>query len=288
LYESALRTASAKRLLREFDIKPRKRWGQNFLVSAGVLERIVGAAELGRDDVVLEIGAGLGTLTRALAQRAGRVIALELDERLIALLHRVLAGCPNVEIMQGDVLAIEPADLISTAYKVVGNLPYYVTSAILRHVLEARRTPSLVVVTVQKEVADRLVARPGEMSLLSVSVQFYGRPSVVATVRPGAFYPSPLVKSAIVRIELHERPPVSVDDVGRFFETVRAGFAQRRKQLRNSLSQGLNLPAERIVQALHRCDLDERQRAQALSVEDWGRLYRELSAAPAPEAMTQD
>jgi 16S rRNA (adenine1518-N6/adenine1519-N6)-dimethyltransferase len=267
---------SAKSLLRKFDVRPRKRWGQNFLVSEGVLERIVAAAEIRREDVVLEVGAGLGTLTRALALRSDRVIALELDSRLIRVLHQVLAPYPHVEILQGDVLAIEPGDLISVPYKVVGNLPYYITSAILRHLLEARRKPTLLVVTVQREVAQRLTAGPGDMSLLAVSVQFYGQPRVVTQVRPGAFYPSPRVKSAVVRIDLHEEPPAPVDDTEKFFDVVRAGFAQRRKQLRNSLSQGLNLPVEAISAALGLCGLDQRERAQGLSVEQWGQLYREL------------
>ena len=274
--DSELHPLSARRLLKKFDIKPRKALGQNFLISEGLRQRIIAAAEIGKEDVVLEIGAGLGALTLVLAQRAKRVIALELDERLIPPLHQVLAPYPHVEVLQGDILVLEPSDLISTPYKVVANLPYYVTSAILRHLLEARRKPSLMVVTVQKEVAQRLVAGPGDMSLLAVSVQFYGRPRIVAQARPGAFYPSPGVSSAVVRIEPYDEPPTEVDDVGAFFDVVRAGFSQRRKQLRNSLSQGLNLPVERVVEALHRCGLSEKQRAQELSVEQWALLYREL------------
>jgi 16S rRNA (adenine1518-N6/adenine1519-N6)-dimethyltransferase len=276
LDDSELRPSAVRSLLRKFEIKPRKGLGQNFLVSEGLLQRIIAAAEIGKEDAVLEIGAGLGTLTWALAHCAGRVIALELDERLIPLLQRVLAPYPHVEIVQGDILAIEPADLVSTPYKVVANLPYYITSAILRHLLEARRTPSLMVVTVQREVAQRLVAGPGQMSLLAVSVQFYGQPRIVARAPPGAFYPSPRVSSAVVRIDLYDQPPTVVDDVGTFFDVVRAGFAQRRKQLRNSLSQGLNLRVNEVVEALHRCGLSEKQRAQELTVEQWARLYEEL------------
>jgi len=277
LNDSEVRPSAVRSLLRKLNIRPRKGLGQNFLVSKGLLQRIIAAAEIEEEDVVLEIGAGLGALTQALAQRAGRVVALELDERLIPLLQRVLAPYPHAELVQGDVLAVEPADLISTPYKVVANLPYYITSAILRHLLEARRKPSLIVVTVQREVAQRLVAEPGKMSLLAVSVQFYGQPRIVAYAPPGAFYPSPRVRSAVVRIDLYDQPPAMVDDVGRFFDVVRAGFAQRRKQLRNSLSQGLALPVEEVVAALHRCGLSEKQRAQELSVEQWARLYKELS-----------
>jgi 16S rRNA (adenine1518-N6/adenine1519-N6)-dimethyltransferase len=171
---------------------------------------------------------------------------------------------------------MEPGDLVSPPYKVVANLPYYITSAVLRHFLEARAKPSLMVVTVQREVAQRIVAGPGQMSLLAVSVQFYGRPRIVAKAPPGAFYPSSGVTSAVLRIDLYESPPVEVADVERFFEIVRAGFSQRRKQLRNSLSQGLDLPADEVVLALRRVGLQETQRAQELSIDQWARLSREL------------
>ncbi len=274
------RPSSVKRVLRELDIKSKKRLGQNFIVSEGLLRRIIDAAELDQRDAVLEIGAGLGTLTRRLAQRAGRVVALELDERLIPLLQRELAPYPHVEIVHGDILSIEPADLISPPYKVAANLPYYITSAILRHLLETEQRPSLMVVTVQNEVAERLVAGPGAMSLLAVSVQFYGEPRIIARAPPSAFYPSPRVRSAVVRIDPYLETPATVDDVGAFFQIVRAGFSQRRKQLRNSLSQGLNLPVEETVEALHRSGIDERQRAQELSVGQWIKLYRELNLGP--------
>jgi len=276
LDDDVLRPSSVRRLLRKFGIRPSKRLGQNFLVSQRLRERIIAAAELCQQDVVLEIGAGLGTLTRSLAQRVRRVVAFELDRRLIPILREELAPYPHVEIVQADILTVEPADLISAPYKVVANLPYYVTSAILRHLLEARQKPALMVVTVQSEVGQRLVAGPGAMSLLAVSVQFYGQPSIVAKAAPGAFYPSPRVNSAVVRIDIHEQPPTPVDDVEAFFAVVRAGFAQRRKQLRNSLSQGLHLPVEKVVQALRRCGLDEKQRAQELGVGDWACLYGEL------------
>lgn len=269
--------SSVRKLLNKFHIKPRKGLGQNFLVSQPLLQRIIEAADITEEDVVLEIGSGLGTLTVGLAGCAGRVIALELDERLIPVLRQATAPYPQVKVMQGDILVIEPADLISTPYKVVANLPYYVTSAILRHLLEARRKPSLMVVTVQKEVAQRIVARPGEMSLLAVSVQLYGQPRIVAYARPGAFYPSPRVASAVLRIDLYQQLPAQIDDTQSFFDLVRAGFAQRRKQLRNSLSHGLNLPPDQIIEALHQCGLNQRQRPQELSVEQWARLYRELS-----------
>lgn len=271
-----LRPASVKRLLKESDIKPRKGLGQNFLVSERLLERIIDAADLEQQDVVLEVGAGLGTLTARLARQAARVIALEVDARLIPLLERALAPWGNVQVIQGDVLAIEPGELVSPPYKVVGNLPYYITSAVLRHFLEAAASPSLMVVTVQREVAERIVAGPGQMSLLAVSVQFYGRPRIVAKAPPGAFYPSPDVHSAVVRVDLQPSPRPRVDDVERFFRIVRAGFSQRRKQLRNSLSQGLNLPVDEVVVALRRSGLRETQRPQELTIEQWALLSEEL------------
>jgi 16S rRNA (adenine1518-N6/adenine1519-N6)-dimethyltransferase len=278
LGEDEFRTSSVGQLLRQFDIRPRKSLGQNFLISDGLLDRIIDAASLQEGDLVLEVGAGLGTLTRRLAQRAGRVVTIELDERLIPILQRTLAPYGHVEIVCGDILAVKPGDLVSPPYKVVANLPYYITSAVLRHFLEAHAKPSLMVVTVQKEVADRIVATPGEMSLLAVSVQFYGQPRVVAKVPPGAFYPSPGIHSAVVRIDVGPSPEMPAHEIEGFFHVVRAGFAQRRKQLRNSLSQGLTLPVEDVVQALHRAGLDQRQRPQELSVEQWVRLHQELIA----------
>jgi 16S rRNA (adenine1518-N6/adenine1519-N6)-dimethyltransferase len=272
-----LRTSSVSQILKQFDIRPRKGLGQNFLISDGLLKRIVDAADLDQRDVVLEVGAGLGTLTRRLCQRAGRVIAIELDERLLPLLRQTLGPYGNVDVLQGDVLAFKPGDLASPPYKVVGNLPYYITSAVLRHFLEASAKPSLLVVTVQKEVADRIVAGPGEMSLLAVSVQLCGRPRIIAKAPPGAFYPSPGVHSAVVRIDIHSSPQLPAEDEEGFFDVVRAGFRQRRKQLRNSLSQGLKLPVEEVVEALRCAGLDEKQRPQELSVEQWVRLYRELA-----------
>ena len=286
-----------RRLLKEFDIQPKKSLGQNFLVDRRALERIVEAAELGPEDIVLEIGPGLGTLTRLLAERARRVIAVELDQRLVEVLSQSLADCANVEIVQGDILQLDPVELIRSAtpplrcppapllpcssapllpFKVVANLPYYITSAILRHLLTARVRPKLMVVTVQLEVARRITAEPGDMSLLAVSVQFYGQPRIVARIKASAFCPSPQVDSAVVRIDLGGPPVVEVEDVDSFFEVVRAGFAQRRKQLRNTLSAELALPTSEVVQVLSRAGVDPRRRAQTLSIEEWARVWKEI------------
>lgn len=274
-----------KRLLYEFQIRPKKSLGQNFLVSDTLLRAITSAAKIDKKDTILEIGAGLGTLTRALAQEAQRVIALEIDQRFIPPLRQLLQAYPNVEIVQGDILKVDLAQLLAgpgeapkeVVYKVVANLPYYATSAILRRLLEAAGKPQLLVVTVQQEVAERLVAGPGQMSTLSVSVQFYGRPRIVARAPARAFYPSPKVASAVVCIDIYNEPLVEVEDVGAFFSLVRAGFAQRRKYLKNSLAPGLGLSAEQATSALHRAKIAESLRPQTLSVEDWARLYRELA-----------
>lgn len=272
---------NVRELLREFDLHPRKELGQNFLLAEGILRKILAAAEVGPEDTVLEVGAGPGTLTRLLAERAGRVVAIELDSGLAKVLAHTLRAYHNVEIVEGDILALEPARLVAPAatYKVVANLPYYITSAALRHLLEAEIRPRLMVVTVQYEVAQRLLARPGEMSLLAVSVQFYGRPKLVARVPAGAFYPRPDVDSAIVRVDLHPTLPLSGDDLERFFTLVRAGFAQKRKQLRNSLAARLALPALEMEAALRQAGIDPKRRPQSLSLEEWKRLYQALQEA---------
>ena len=270
------------RLLEQWDLRPSKGLGQNFLIDPAALEKIVAAAGLTPDDAVLEVGAGLGTLTRRLAQEAGRVVAVELDQRLIPVLESVLAGLDNVTLVQGDILALDPAALFqpptsNLPYKVVANLPYYITSAVLRHLLEAALKPQRMVLTVQREVAERIVAKPGQMSLLAVSVQFYGQPRLLFRLKPGSFYPSPEVESAVMRVDLHPTPPVPVEETAAFFRVVRAGFAQRRKQLRNTLAAGLRQPPEEVADRLREVGVDPRQRAEALSLEEWGRVARALS-----------
>lgn len=264
-----------KALLCELELRPLKQLGQNFLVDPHVLERILDAAEVGLNDAVLEIGAGLGILTQALAARARRVVAVEVDHRLVDVLRERLGTCSNAEIIEGDILTLEITSLLQeAAYKAVANIPYYITSAVLRHLLEARVRPTLCVLMVQREVAQRIVAQPDEMSLLAVSVQFYGRPSVVARVPAHAFYPAPKVDSAIVRIDSHPTLALPEQVVSAFFDVVRAGFGQRRKQLHNALAHGLHLPAERVEQCLLRAGIAGERRAETLAVGEWVQLYR--------------
>ena len=268
-------TDSAAGLLRARGLRPRKGLGQNFLTDPVALARILEAADIGPADLVVEVGAGTGALTRLLAERAGRVLALEMDPKLVELLHQQLADLPNVEILQGDVLQFSTSRLGDQVYKVVGNLPYYITSAILRHFLEKAPRPELMVVTVQREVAARIVAGPGDMSLLAVSVQLYGRPRIAARIPAGAFYPPPQVDSAVLRIEVSQHPSL-LHQAGlkesEFFRVVRAGFSQKRKTLRNSLSAGLGLAPAETEGFLNQAGIDPRSRAEKLSLEEWARV----------------
>jgi 16S rRNA (adenine1518-N6/adenine1519-N6)-dimethyltransferase len=269
---------------RAYGLRPRKSLGQHFLADEVHLRRIVAAADLSKADAVLEIGPGPGNLTRLLAEKAGCVIAVELDDNLIPLLRQTFADAPHVHIVHGDILQLEPAYLLRQCkpsempipYKVVANLPYYITSAVIRHLLEGRHPPSLLVLTVQREVAQRIVARPPEMSLLAVSVQYYAEPRLIARIPPGAFTPPPKVESAIVRLDRRPHPAVAVAPED-FFRVVSAGFGQRRKQLRNSLAAGLGLPSEVATSALEAAHIQPARRAETLTLEEWGALCRALS-----------
>ena len=282
-------SGQTKRLLRRFDHRARKSLGQHFLIDEEVLRLITSAAELTPSDLVMEVGPGLGVLTRELARRAGGVIAVELDDKLVAILKQALAPFPNgnVVIVNGDILEIEPATLleehkgkfpevagIASNYKVVANLPYYITSAVMRHFLEASVKPQVMVVTVQKEVAQAIVAKPGDMSVLSISVQFYGQPKIVSYVPARCFYPAPEVDSAILRVDLYARPPVAVTDAKSFFELVRAGFSTPRKQIVNSLAQGLKLPKAEVLSLLAKAQIAQQRRAETLSLDEWAQLWQ--------------
>ena len=271
--------ARTKRRLRQSGLKPRKGLGQHFLVDEEVLGVITSAAKVTPDDLVVEVGPGLGILTEALARKAGGVIAIELDDKLAALLKKTLASFENVTIVNDNVLNIEPGELlarrgVNPVYKVVANLPYYITSPVLRHFLDNPVRPQVMIFMVQKEVAEAVAARPGDMSLLSVSVQFYGKPEIISYVPAQSFYPAPEVDSAVLRIELYDEPAVAVSDEGGFFELVRAGFTAPRKQLANSLSQGFGLPRDVILPLLAKADIASQRRAETLTLDEWARLWR--------------
>lgn len=276
--------AQTKRLLRHFDLQARKGLGQHFLIDGEVLQLIASAAELTPADVIVEVGPGLGVLTKELARQAGWVIAIELDDKLAALLQQTLAPFDNVTIINDDVLQIEPGALLNqpkarfpqaiNSYKVVANLPYYITSPVLRHFLEASAKPQTMIVMVQKEVAEAIAAKPGQMSLLSVSVQLYGEPRIISYVPAQCFYPAPEVDSAILRIDLYPQPAVAVDDEGSFFGLVRAGFAAPRKQIGNSLAQGLGRQKGEVLPLLERANIASQRRAETLTLGEWARLWQ--------------
>lgn len=276
-----------KRLLRRFGLRARKGLGQHFLINRGVLELTTSAAELAPSDVVIEVGPGLGVLTRELARQVGWLFAIELDSKLAAILQNNLAPFSNVTVINGDILEINPVALLSKVpasltrltgnvlnYKVVANLPYYITSLVLRHFLEADVKPRLMVLMVQKEVAEAITASAGRMSVLSVSVQFYGRPEIISRVPAVCFYPAPEVDSAILRVAVYSQPAVAVADVNGFFSLVRAGFGTARKQLVNSLSQGLKLPKTEVLPLLQQAKIASQRRAETLTLEEWAGLWR--------------
>lgn len=271
--------------------RARKSLGQHFLTDGFVLDRIAEAAELRPDEVAVEIGAGPGTLTERLAARAERVLAVEIDQDLCDHLRRTFRDRP-VTVVCADVLSLSPLSLLAAGgaeppYVVAGNLPYYITQPILRHFLETPDPPDRLVVMVQKEVAESMTAGPGKMSLLGVSVQFYGEPRLLFTVPPEAFEPPPKVASAVVRIDVRPEPAVRVPDVETFFNVVRAGFSTPRKQIHNALARGLWLPPGGADEILAAAGVDRTRRAQTLSLEEWARLaweYDRRRAKPRGEA----
>ncbi len=268
--------------IRRMGIDPKRSLGQNFLLDAGHLDKIVAAADLAGGDAVLEVGPGPGTLTARLAAAAGEVVAVELDDRLIALLQEEFAGQPHVRIVHGDILTLSPPALFTQPtprYKVVANLPYYITSAVLRHLLEAEPPPVLAVVLVQKEVAERICAQPGDLSLLAVSVQFYAEPKLVHRIPAGAFYPRPKVDSAVLRLDVRPQPAVTAVPAERFFQVVRAGFSQKRKQLANSLSGGLGLAKPVVAAAMGAAGVDPARRAETVDLAEWERICLALDEA---------
>jgi 16S rRNA (adenine1518-N6/adenine1519-N6)-dimethyltransferase len=266
--------AEVQRRLRQSDLRARKGLGQHFLIDAEVLSLIVATAEIKPDDLVVEVGPGLGIMTRELAKKAGGVMAVELDDKLAALLKKTLSSFNNVTIINDDVLKVSPQTLVKGhGYKVVANLPYYITSPVLRHFLETEAKPKTMVVMVQREVAEAIAAGPGDMSLLSVSVQFYGEPEIISIVPPEAFYPAPEVSSAIVKIDVYPKPRIDVDAKG-FFDMVRAGFAAPRKQIANSLAKGLGKDKTEVLPMLKKANIDPQRRAETLTIEEWAGLRR--------------
>ncbi len=273
--------AVVRRLLQRHGVRPQKTFGQYWLEDRQALGRIVPAAELTPGGAALEVGAGMGVLTVALARAvgpAGRVVAVEIEREVLAILREVAAPLGQVEIVPRNLLEVEPGDLFQgKPYALVANLPYYITASALRHFLECAQPPHRLVVPLQQEVAERLPATPGELSLLGVSVQFYGKTSLVARVPAASFYPPPRVDSAIVRIDLYAQPLLPGVERKRFFQVVRAGFSQKRKTLRNALMLGLDQPAQPVEAWLSAAGIDGRRRAETLSLKEWGRLAQVIT-----------
>jgi len=268
-------------LLRAHGIRPRKRFGQHFLVSRTTLRRILDAAALTPRDGVLEIGAGIGTLTAALAPLVRTVVALELDRALLPALRETIAPFPNVRVEAGDVMRVDLRALVGALpppRKAVGNLPYNLASTLIVNLLEAALPLTRLVFTVQREVAQRLAAFPGgkEYGALSVAVRYRAEARVVARVPPGAFFPPPEVESAVVVLEPRTSPAVDVGDEGLFFQVVRAAFAQRRKTLRNTLAAGLGRPPAGIEAACRAAGVDPGRRGETLDLTAFAALTRAL------------
>lgn len=260
-------------LLRQHNLEAKKSLGQNFMISNGAIKHVLDAAALTSKDIVLEVGPGLGSLTAAISERAAGVVALELDQRFIPVLRMLFAKSPNVRVVLGDILEQSPSALLGDAaarYKVVANLPYYITSAVIRHLLEADQPPQLLSLTVQYEVAERMTAAPGAMSLLAVSVQLYGTAELITRLKPGNFYPRPNVDSAVVRIiPRADGPPLSPKETVQFFRIVKAGFSQPRKQLKSPLAAGMHITKQQASAWLEQARITPSRRPQTLSVEEW-------------------
>jgi len=269
-----------RNLLFAHNMKPNKAFGQNFLIDRSILQAITQAAEITADDIVLEVGAGTGVLTRELAKLAGRVVAVEIERDMLTLLAETTRLYSNVELIARNLLFLDPVEVFGqSSYKLVANLPYYITAPTFRHFLESNNPPRILVVMVQWEVAQRIVALPGDLSLLGVSVQFYGQPRIVARVPAQAFYPAPKVDSAILRIDVNpqldtnEQAPLTHEERDRFFRLVQAGFSARRKQLHNSLTHTLHYKNELVRSWLTLAEIEPSRRAETLSIKEWLQLW---------------
>lgn len=278
-----------KGLLTHYNVSAQKSLGQNFLIDKDVLKQIIEAAELKRTDYVVEVGPGFGTLTLPLAENVGRVLAIETDKKILSILKALSSGYQNIDILPANILRLNDRELYGrykvwsktrdkqTKYKLVSNLPYYITSPILKQFLETDYKPDLIVLMVQKEVAERIIAGPGNMSILSISVQLFGKPEIVATVSKDAFWPKPKVDSAILKIVPEVKIQHDIDSVKDFFRIVKAGFGEKRKQLHNSLSGGLNIDDATVQEKLKYIGINPKTRAQDLSLTQWVKLYHQLN-----------
>lgn len=281
-----------KKISQKYNFWPSRKSGQNFLINEDIIKKIISAADLDSQDLILEIGPGFGTLTFALAGKVKKVIAIELDKRLVKALRDLLnvqdaEGVENVEVVEGDIFKLrtmnqELRTLKDLNYKLVSNLPYNITSLVLRNFLENKPRPSEMILLVQKEVAERVVAQPGEMSLLSVACQFYGQPEIISEVSKENFWPQPEVDSALLKIMGLSHIALAMEgllgdiEIKNFFNLVKIGFSARRKQLQNNLAAGLRISNGKVKRYLEETGLDSKVRAQDLSIENWIKLAKIL------------
>jgi len=270
---------SPKAILDTYELYPKKSLGQNFMHDPNALEKIAATAEIMPDDTVVEVGPGTGALTEKLSEKARHVFSIEVDERLQPILEERFNDTPNVYFVFNDILKTDVPSLVgNNEFVVVANVPYYISSAIIWHFLEPERRPKRMVMTMQYEVAERIMEQPGNMSLLTVAVQFYGTPSIVSKLSPAVFWPRPNINSAILRIDTHPTHPVDVPSAQAFFRVVKAGFSQKRKQLKNSLSGGLQIKSKIARTMLETAEIDPQRRAETLSLEEWGSLTRVIAS----------
>ena len=277
--------SNTREILKKYNFNFQKRFGQNFLIDTHILEKIVDEAGIDEDDCVLEIGPGIGTMTQYLCERAGRVIAVEIDKALIPILNDTLSSYSNVEIINEDILKVDITNLCNKynngrPIKVVANLPYYITTPIIMGLFESGCPLESITIMVQKEVADRMKCGPGskDYGALSLAVQFYSSPEIVAYVSPESFIPKPGVGSAVIRLTRYEKPPVEVDDEKYMFALIRAAFNMRRKTMVNSLMSGsLGLTREEILSAIDKLNLSPQVRGEALTLEEFAALSNILS-----------
>lgn len=260
-------------------ITPKKSLGQHFLVNPRILDKIVSAAEITEKDVVLEIGPGTGSLTERLAEKAGRVIAVEKDRRLIQSLKENFTNT-NIGIVEADILKLDSQHshvirkLASRPYKVVGNIPYYITSNLLRTIFEKWPRPEIIVLTIQKEVAQRIMAKPPKMNLLAVSIQFFSEPKIIGYVSKENFRPRPKVDSAILKLTTNDKQPTI--DKESFFKIVRAGFSQKRKLLVSNLSKKLKIDKNKVLETFSKLKIKPKVRAEELTTQNWTRIAKNL------------
>lgn len=268
-------------ILHRFKLRADKKLGQNFLIDENIVRNIVAAAELSDKDTVLEVGPGIGTLTQGLAESVASVVAVELDKRLLPVLDTTLEGYDNVRIVNGDILQVDIMQTVGVdEFKVCANLPYYITTPIIFALLEKRLPMERLVAMVQKEVAERMAAKPGgkDYGALSVAIQYYTEPEIAFIVPPSSFIPAPSVDSAVIVCKRREKPPVEVCDEALFFRVVKAAFSLRRKMLNNSL-KNMGIKGEQVAKWLELAGVDGKRRAETLSLEDFAALTNTFAAS---------